>query len=334
MSSPARFSGDGAVVGDERNNSLDEASCNYVVGVDLGGTKILAGIANAEGQILASLEERTRHGEDAPVLDQMAAMVGNLLAKVGGTDDRLLGLVIGIPSVVDPVSGLASLSPNLALPSDRSLVDLMSARISCPVAVENDVNLAAYAEAKSGAGRKERSLAFVSFGTGVGMGLVLNGELWRGEFGRAGEIGFMPVGAVPHGAAPLSENGLFEDAVGSRAIRERFVGDGGTVVDLFSAARSGTGKALDALDEIARSASIGLAAIHALFDPAVTVVGGGIGSQQEFYQRLVKHLKPLLPFDCRLEISHFGTTAGMVGAIMLAAENAGGAFRRLRIPAE
>lgn len=322
---------DGAI---KRDISVEDPSQGYVIGIDLGGTKILAGIADAAGQVLATLEEPTRHGEGAPVLDQMAAIARNLIAEIEKGEEQLLGVVIGIPSVVAPLTGLASLSPNLALPSDRALADLMAARLSCPITVENDVNLAAYGEAKAGLGRQENSLAFVSFGTGVGMGLVLNGELWRGDFGRAGEIGYMPVGPTPHLHAPSSENGLFEDAVGSRAIRERFVGDGGSVIDLFSAARAGDGSALAALDEIARSASLGLATIHALFDPAVTVVGGGIGSQPDFFALLVKHLAPLLPFDCRVERSHFGTQAGMMGAIMLAIRNINEATRQLRASAE
>jgi glucokinase len=303
------------------NGSVEVRDTGYVIGVDLGGTKILAGIANSSGRILAVREEQTLHGEGAPVLDQMALMIHNLIFDVGGQVDEVDCVVIGIPSAVEPTTGLASLSPNLALPSDRSLSDLMASRIACPIYVENDVNLAAYGEAWAGVGQGKSSLAFISFGTGVGMGLVVNGDLWRGEFGRAGEIGYLPVGAMPHGTAPLSENGLYEDAVGSRGIRDRFVSNEGTVADLFASARSGDHQALSALDEIARSASVGIAAVHALFDPAVTVIGGGIGSQIEFLELLKTHLRPLLPFSCRLEPSHFGARAGLMGAVVLAARH-------------
>lgn len=290
-----------------------------VVGVDLGGTKILAGIANSSGRMLAVREEQTLHGEHAPVLDQMALMIHNLIFDIGGQVGDVDCVVIGIPSAVEPTTGLASLSPNLALPSDRSLRDLMGSRIACPVYVENDVNLAAYGEARAGVGKGKSSLAFISFGTGVGMGLVVNGDLWRGEFGRAGEIGYLPIGATPHGAAPFSENGLYEDAVGSRGIRDRFVSSGGSVADLFESARNGDSQAFSALDEIARTASVGIAAVHALLDPAVTVIGGGIGSQIEFLELLKTHLKPLLPFGCRLEPSCFGARAGLVGAVTFGA---------------
>lgn len=311
-----------------RGDQGDRSMAELVVGIDLGGTKILAGLADKDGNARFTVEEPTSHGADAPVLKQMVSLVTQLLALADAQLHDLNNVVIGIPSAVDPSTGLASLSPNLALPSDIPLAELMREMLHCPVTVENDVNLAAYAEAMAGAGMGERSLAFLSYGTGVGMGLVVNGELWRGAFGRAGEIAYLPIGAEPHARAPSSENGLYEDEVGTRGIRKRFAPAHGSVSDLFAAARSGNVEATMALDEIARSASIGVAAIHAVFDPALTVIGGGIGSQVEFMKLLKAHLAPLLPFDCRLEPSLFDTNAGMVGAVMLAARHARGASPR------
>lgn len=299
---------------------LEPQSC--VVGIDLGGTKLLAGIADCHGNILNTLEQPTSHGENANVLDQMAQLIAALLQAAGRSESDLLRVVIGIPAAVDPKTGLASLSPNLRLPADRSLADLMGQKVKCPIVVENDVNLAAFAEAAAVKPSHGEALAFVSFGTGVGMGLVVNGELWRGAFGRAGEIGFLPVGAKPHDHAPQSENGLYEDAVGTHGIRARFSQRAGTVADLFTAARAGNAQAQDAIDAVARDASVGLAAIHALLDPSVTVIGGGIGTQPEFFAALKTHLQSLLPFDCKIEPSRFGANAGMMGAVMLAMKQA------------
>ncbi|MGV1950735.1 ROK family protein [Agrobacterium vitis] len=293
----------------------------WVIGIDLGGTKILAGIARTQEQIIATREEPTLHGEDAPVLAQMARLITSLLSDAGALAQELDNVVIGVPSAVDPQTGLSSLSPNLALPVDRPLADLMSRFVSCPVTVENDVNLAAYGEAWAGAGQGLGSLVFVSFGTGVGMGIVLDGEPWRGAAGRAGEIAYLPVGAAPHETAPLSENGLYEDGVGTSGIRQRFTRDGGTVAELFSLARSGNEQARLAIDSVAKQASIGIAAVHALLDPAVTVIGGGIGSQPEFFTLLQAHLQPLLPFESPLKQSRLGVQAGMIGAVALALKN-------------
>ena len=296
------------------------ASANglYVVGIDLGGTKILAGIADANGELLARANENTAHGNDAPVLEQMARMVRGLVLQADVAMDDVACLVIGIPSVVSPETGLASLSPNLALPEDQPLAGLMAERLQCRVVVENDVNLAAFAEATEGAGKGEQSLAFISFGTGVGMGLVIGGELVRGQSGRAGEIGFMPFGADPHTKAPTSENGLFEDTVGTPGIREKYCRDGETVAQLFERAVAGHSDALEDVADIARNSSVGIAAVCSLIDPTLTVIGGGIGSQAIFFEQLKEQLRPLLPFSCRLEQSRFGADAGLIGALKFA----------------
>ncbi len=309
-------------------NARRPADGSHVVGVDLGGTKILGGIADGSGEVLATLNEPTAHGQGAPVLAQMARLVQDLAARAGIAVSDVRQVVIGVPGAVSPSTGLASLSPNLELPEGRPLAALMAERLPCPVIVENDVNLAAYAEASAGAGRGERSLAFVSFGTGVGMGLVLSGELIRGEFGRAGEIGYLPVGAEPHARAPKSVNGLFEDEVGTLGIRRRYSENGETVADIFEKAAQGDREAEGVIDDIARTASVGIAAIHSLIDPTLTVIGGGIGSQARFFDLLKTHLRPLLPFDCRIEPSRFGSQAGMIGAVMLGLHLAGDAHRR------
>jgi glucokinase len=297
-----------------------DSSPRHVIGVDLGGTKLLCGLADLECRLLATIEEPTEHGAGAPVLAQIARLAARLASEAGLTSADIAQLVVGVPSVVSPDTGLASLSPNLELPQDRPLADVIATLLGRPVTVENDVNLAAYGEARAGLASDSKSLVFISFGTGVGMGIVINGELLRGAHGRAGEIGFLPVGNDPHSTAPGDENGVFESLVGSAAIREQFARPDETVADLFARATSGDIDALNAIDEIARSASIGLAAVQTLIDPALIVVGGGIGSQEHFLERLRHHVRPLLPFPCRIERSHFGPKAGLIGAVMLAAQ--------------
>ncbi len=292
----------------------------HVVGIDLGGTKLLAGIADAEGNLLSTCEEPTRHGDGAPVLQQIVDIVAVLTKGLSLDAHDIAGLVIGVPSAVSPSTGLSSLSPNLALPADQPLSHLLGERLPFPVTVENDVNLAAYGEAKAANLAEGESLVFISFGTGVGMGYVVDGRLVRGAFGRAGEIAYLPLGNDPHAEAPASENGLFEDRVGTAAIRQRFAMEGASVAELFTRARSGDVTAGEAIDTIARWASVGVASVQALMDPARIVIGGGIGSQDLFLERLQYHLAPLLPFPCPVNPSRFGARAGLIGAISLAAD--------------
>jgi predicted NBD/HSP70 family sugar kinase len=292
------------------------AQTGLVVGVDLGGTKLLAGIAELNGNVIARIEEPTQHGPGAPVLHQISRMALQLLAD-HGTGGRLRKVVVGIPSAVSPATGLASLSPNLAIPSDRPLAELLADMLPCPVVVENDVNLAAYAEATLGKGRHLDSLAFVAFGTGVGMGLIIDGRLVRGRHGRAGELGLLPLGADPHETAPKARAGLFEDLVDSPAIRALY-GDGTlTVSEIFSRAATGESEAQSVVETLAKSASLGIASVQAMFDPALTVLGGGIGSQPAFVEAVRRHIVALLPFEASVEATSLGPDAGMLGAVML-----------------
>lgn len=298
-------------VGNRRTKAL-----GLVAGVDLGGTKVLAGLSDLDGDLLATMEEPTAHGESAPVLEQIVRMILTLVERYC---DRgpLLKAVVGVPSAVSPFTGLASLSPNLAIPADQPLARLLEVGLPCGVVVENDVNLAAFAEATLGKARDCASVAFIAFGTGVGMGLVIDGKLFRGHHGRAGELGLLPLGTNPHDAAPKARAGLFEDQVDSPAVRALYRDGTVPVSEIFLRAGSGDGEAAAAIATLAKSASVGLASIQAVFDPALMVLGGGIGSRPEFVERVSQHMSSLLPFAVQIEPTSLGPEAGMRGALML-----------------
>lgn len=298
-------------VGNRRAKAL-----GLVAGVDLGGTKVLAGLSDLDGDLLVTMEEPTAHGEGAPVLEQITRMILTLAQQYR---DRgpLLKAVVGVPSAVSPSTGLASLSPNLAIPADKPLARLLEAGLSCGVVVENDVNLAAFAEATLGRAQDCASVAFIAFGTGVGMGLVIDGRLFRGHHGRAGELGLLPLGTNPHDAASKARAGLFEDQVDSPAVRALYRDGTVPVSEIFLRAGSGDREASTAIATLAKSASVGIASIQAVFDPALIVLGGGIGSRREFVELVSQHMSSLLPFAVQIEPTSLGPEAGMRGALML-----------------
>lgn len=290
------------------------------LGVDLGGTKLLAGLTDADGRTLVVREEPTRHGPDAPVLQQIADLADRLCAEIGAPRSALKAATVGVPGSVSPKTGRVSLTPNLALPDDLPLAAVLAERLGCPVTLENDVNVAALGEARARPGVK--SLAFVSYGTGVGLGLVVDGRVLRGARGAAGEIAFLPLGDDPFAAAPLSAGGLYEDHVGSAAIRNRYGADV-PVRDIFDRAADGDARAQDALAATTKSAAIGLAAVQALFDPDVIVLGGSIGARPEFAAAARLHLATLLPFEAVVETSRLDRRAGIEGALGAAAHALG-----------
>lgn len=292
------------------------------IGIDLGGTKILAMIVDNRGEIIATVKEATAHGPDAPVLAQLVRISRDLANRAGAAIEAVQTVVVGIPAAISPSTGLASLSPNLNLPEDIPLADLLAKRLpQSRILVENDVNLAAYGEASALKAAEDTPVVFLSFGTGVGMGLVIGKTLIRGAFGRSGEIAYMPFGPHPHHAAISSQNGLFEDSVGTPGIISRYCREGETVAGLFQRADAGDEDAVSAIDTLARDASIGAGAIQSLLDPAAIVLGGGIGSQVRFQSALARHAAALLPFPCPLHPSRFGAEAGVIGAALFALRN-------------
>src|SRR5919108_598053 len=154
----------------------------HVVAVDLGGTKLLAGVVDREGVVVRRVVRETDvSGEDA-LLGQLEEAVRD----VGG--DEILALGVGVPSLIDQRYGRAVASVNI--PLERvDLRDELSARFGVPVRIENDANAAALAEPRLGAGRGTSHMVMLTLGTGIGGGLILGGELYRGSVGAAGELG-------------------------------------------------------------------------------------------------------------------------------------------------
>jgi len=234
-----------------------------VIGVDVGGTKILAGVLDRTGAVERSVVHPTPLTGQDDVLDMLATAVLELL------DDRVLAVGFGIPSQVDQRTGRLGKSVNIPL-SDVPFRTVMSERLGRPVAVDNDANVAAFAEWAAGAGRGSQTMAMLTLGTGVGGGLVLSGRPYHGW----AEVGHIVVkrGGLPcqgsctgHGHLESYASGVAAD----RVAREHLGADA-TAYDLVSARHP-------ALREIGRYVGCGIATLVNLFDPEVVVIGGGFG---------------------------------------------------------
>ncbi|MFN2568272.1 MAG: ROK family protein, partial [Candidatus Dormibacteria bacterium] len=166
-----------------------------LVGVDLGGTNIRAALATGESSHGTPVQRPTpAGGGPEAVLDAVAGAVA--AAAEGSCPD---GVAVGLPGPLDPESGTVHAAPHLAGWMDIPARDLLSERTGCPVVIENDANLAGYAEWLFGAGRGTRQFVFITVSTGIGGALVLDGQPFGGVAGTAGEVGHIPVS--PSGAA-------------------------------------------------------------------------------------------------------------------------------------
>ncbi len=292
----------------------------YVVGVDLGGTKIRAGIADAAGTILAERKVATNaHGVD--VVDQIAGLVEALCTDVGAQTGQVAATGIGAAGVPDGAGNNLAQAPNLSALRSVSLGSDLTKRLRHPVVIENDVNIAALGELHYGVGLTHSDFVFVSVGTGIGMGIVAGRRLVRGARGAAGEIGYLPFGA--DALAPENHvRGPLEEAVAGDALDRRYQTTSGqrlSTREIFTKARGGDAEAIAAVDDEARWVAAALVAVNAVLDPEVFVIGGGIGSRKDLLPYIQTWLKR---HGCSLDVrtSELGHRAPVVGAVRLALE--------------
>ncbi|MDB9920742.1 ROK family protein [Actinomycetota bacterium] len=163
------------------------------VGVDIGGTKILAGIFNEQGEILAKVRKKTPRADASGVLEVVSQVITETISQV---DDAIIGIGVGVAGPVDAGSTTVLYAPNPQW-ADVPVAALLENSTGLPVRVENDGNAAAWGEARFGGGEGFRDVVAATIGTGIGGRFVLGGELFRGSHGAAGEVGHM--GAVANG---------------------------------------------------------------------------------------------------------------------------------------
>lgn len=291
-------------------------SAAYIAAVDLGGTKVRVAISDLTCQVFAEMTEPTDARGGQAVVDQIAALVNAAARSAQVPDDRLRFAVIGVPGAPDRTSGRVRLAPNIAGFDTMDVASAFENALGIDVTLENDVNLAVLGENWLGQGQGIDNLAFIALGTGVGSGLILGGQLARGATSAAGELGFLPFGADPFEPESLRA-GAYERAVASHAIMGRYrelSGIDRDVPDIFSEAEKGDLQAIAVLDETARMLARGIAAICAVADPELVILGGSIGARPELIARVRAVLPQCFPVPVRVEPSLLGTHAALVGA--------------------
>jgi glucokinase len=309
------------------------------IGVDIGGTKILAGVVTEDGEIVRTARRATPRHDAKDVLDLVADVVAEL---VGQTPEPLDGVGVGVAGLVDAGRSIVYFAPNLKW-SQVPARALLEASTGLPVVVENDGNIAAWGEYRYGAGRGTTDLTLVTVGTGIGGGIVINGQLFRGAHGVAGEIGHInavpdgrPCGCGRHGCLEqyASGNALVRDA---RALAAERRGEAGVLLSLgdgtpegvqgvhvTEAARAGDPVAMEAFTQVGAWLGRGLADLAAVLDPEVFVIGGGVSdagdlllasARQTLADKLIGQQNRPAPL---VRVAELTNNAGLVGAADLA----------------
>jgi glucokinase len=313
-----------------------------VVGVDLGGTKLLAGVVDRDlGVHHRAL--RTVTGVDlSELLDRCVDAVEEAREAAPG---EVRGVAFGIPALIDQRRGLAVVAVNLPLANIR-FHDVMTERLGLPVWVDNDANLAALAEHRHGAARGAEEAVLLTLGTGIGGGLILGGDVYRGSAGAAAELGHMVIdedgprcqGNCPnHGCLEAMASGtalarvardLAPDRPGSGLSRAMAAGREVTGALVTELAHDGDEGALTALETVGRHLGTGIASLVNIFNPEVVVIGGGVVAAGELLlapARAEMKARALPPSrdQVRIVAARHAHEAGMLGAATLAWENLG-----------
>jgi predicted NBD/HSP70 family sugar kinase len=300
----------------------------HTLAVDLGGSKVRAAVTDLFGDVLAEDTVPTLHDDGQRIVDAVGELYEALATEAGATPGAAAAACVGVPGVVRPADGRIESAFNVPELDTFPFRDVLGDRLGMPVVVENDANLAAVGERWRGSGRGCDHFVAISIGTGIGMGIVLHGELYRGGMGGAGEVGFLPVAGDPFDPANRA-HGPLENTAASGGIMRRLheflaehadstLGADATVKDVFAAASVGDPLGLRLVDDEARLIALGVAAVDAVIDPQLVVLGGGIGANPLLLAPVRNYVSQLVPQPPEVHSSSLGERASLYGAIALA----------------
>lgn len=287
-----------------------------VVGMDLGGTTTRAVLADLDGTVLASHRTATAAGSSDALLEQLSGIVERLV-DAHASDAPVLEIAIGTPGVVDPGRRRVAIAPNVPALESEGFLDRLDQALGRPVTVLNDVNAATRGELEHGAGRGVDALVYVSVGTGLGLGVVVDGAVHHGVAGRAGELGLLPY--------PPGSTAVLEDALSGRGVRARSLeaGGDGDPETAFREADAGLEPGSSAIARFEADLAWALVAVATLLDPRCIVLGGGIGLRcAARIDRLRAEVARVAGFDVDLRVAELGDDAGLTGAVATALESA------------
>src|SRR6202521_38687 len=255
-------------------------AAGWVVGIDVGRIWVRAAIADIAGTIVARRDERAKVSNAKTLIGQVGGMARKLAGEAGVQWSQVTHAVLGSPGVFDPAHGYVAMAPNLPGWGRHGLVEAVREELGTNVSFENDVNLAALAERVHGHGRNVDNFVLLSVGTGVGMALVIDGQLYRGAHGAAGEVAYMPLGVGdPHDPANR-RRGAFEEAAAAagviRIARRLGMRTPLSPEKIFTAARRGHVGASRVVQSEAARLALRIATVAPGLDPELVILGGGI----------------------------------------------------------
>jgi glucokinase len=309
-------------------------SHGFVGAIDLGPTRTRLAVADLRGGRLAERVIATPVGLDPqPLLRRLAGVLQELLAEAHVPQGRLIAVGAGAPGAVDRDRGVVTLASNLKGWFQVPMRETLEQALDAPVVVENDVNMAVLGEHWRGAAVGHRNCVFISVGTGIGAGIMVEGELHRGHHSLAGEIGLMCMG--PQYVGDETEaGGSLESLAGLKALTARWPGGAGSdpqrwVAELFEAAQAGDSQARKTVDELATLIGIATTNLSVVLDPSLIVLGGAVVDQgAPLVQEVRRIVGQIMLEPSKVVVSALGKEAPLWGCVLVAITEAREHLRR------
>ncbi|MPQ43271.1 ROK family protein [Clostridium tarantellae] len=309
---------------------------NYVVGVDLGGTKISCALADLNGKVISQNTIATNANEgEVPVLNRIINSIETVIEDGKVTIEDVKAIGIGSPGPLNSKTGIIITTPNLPF-KNFNLVDPLKNRFNIPVYLDNDANVAAIGEFMFGAGKGTENMVFFTVSTGVGGGAILNGKIYRGSTSNALEVGHATVAPNSGLRCNCGNIGCLEALSSGTAIGKRGKDAIATNIDtslkqyenvtsyeVFKEAEKGDKVSKEIIDTALNYLGIGVANAIATFDPDMVVIGGGVSKAGNIVFEKVQEVVNTRCFKsmaehCKIMPAGLGTDAGVIGAVALA----------------
>lgn len=295
---------------------IEKWSDSEVIGIDLGGTAIKLGRFHKDGTCVQSLTVATPQPATPTAVVEA---ITQAITQLNDNQPMIAAIGVGTPGPTDAAGRIARVAINLSGWNDVPLADMLEAKTGYPTILANDANCAGLGEAWLGAGRRFRNLILLTLGTGVGGAIILDGKLFTGHQGAAGELGLITLN--PDGPMCNSGNqGSLEQYSSVQAIRRC---TGKEPAELGAMAKEGDKSALEFWQSYGRNLGIGLASLIYVLTPEAIVIGGGVSGSAEFFfpaalAEIEQRVLPSSRAGLELLVAELGNQAGMVGAAKLA----------------
>jgi glucokinase-like ROK family protein len=326
--------------GSKRKKLKVAENAGHVIGVDIGQTHLAVGICDLEALVLDSVRIPMDLVRETPesVLERTSALIVELAERAGVNRKDLFGIGVGIPGPVDFSRGISVYPPVMPGWDRFPVASFLGERFACPVFLDNDVNVMALGERDRGAAQNADSFIFVKIGSGIGAGLVIHGEIYRGAKGAAGDIGHIGLDG-DRTPCRCGNRGCLEAIAGGAALKARAAEAAASGRSRFLADRAASGKPFDAatfslgaslgdevcvglLMESGKAVGNVLAKLVNFFNPSMIVVGGGFALMGERYiasirEAVYQRSTPLATSDLIVKKSELGGNCGVVGAAVL-----------------